>query len=102
MSIEFAAAAEMKLVDESVVRIKRYIQDHSNYRVVRDSPLEFGVAPIASEGTARILETITLSMRPTQVYVAFHAATRPERESFIHCVVNALAQAGIVCEFEEL
>ena len=102
MSIEFSATTEMELSDDSVVRIKRYIQDHSNYQVVRDNPLEFGISPISKERAVDTLETITLAVLTKQVYVAFHAATKQERESFISCVVDALAQEGIVSKFEEL
>jgi hypothetical protein len=102
MSIEILATLDAGLSDDAIARIKRHIEDHSTYRVVRDNPPEYGIGPISSQRMPRSLETITVSMQPHQVYVAFHASTRTEREAFICSIVDALAKEGIVCKFEEL
>ena len=102
MSIEFSATLDAGFTDDAIARIKRYIMDRWAYRVVRDNPPEYGIGPISSERMPRSLETITLSMQPHHVYVAFHTSTRTERETFLGSIVDALAEEGIVCKFEEL
>lgn len=102
MSIEFWASLVTDLSEDLVLGLKRYIQDHLPYQIVRDGLFEFGMVPIQNGRTAHTSETITLSIQANQVYVAFHAAGRTDRETFIRCVVDALVQVGVVSMFEEL
>ena len=102
MSIEYSATTDRSLCNEGVARIKHYIQSHSVFKVVRDAALEFGLDVLPEDRFTTPLETITVKLQPSQVYLAFHACGRTERESLIRCIVDALAQEGFVCRFEEL
>ncbi len=102
MSYEFSTRTDRPLASDDVARLKRYIQDHSTYRIVRDGLREFGLGLTQDDRPAPVSEVITVLVRPNEVYVAFHACNGTQREAFVQCLVDALAQDGIVGNFEEL
>src|ERR1700693_5407816 len=101
MSIEFAANTSEELTSKAVADLKSGILARLPYGIVRESDLEFGLARTAQKAPAR-LEVVTISVSPRRVYIAFHLATRLERDAFLGVVRDELAGYELTTDFAEL
>ena len=75
---------------------------NTNNQIVRQNGTEFGVGTIPSQLGQPLMETFTVKFRNNDVYVAFHAASRKERETVLQLLQHALAAENVKCEFDEL
>jgi hypothetical protein len=102
MSIEYAAVTHGEPKDEIINRIKAAITNCWRSTIIRDAGREFGLTKIAHSDDVPALELITVVIETNRVYIAFHACSRSERETFLLDIKNAFAQNGFELEFEEL
>ena len=101
MSIEFAANTSKALTSKAVADLKSGILAHLPYRIVRESDLEFGLARTAQKAPT-YSEVVTVSVSSRRVYVAFHLATRLERDAFLDVLRDELARHELTTDFAEL
>jgi hypothetical protein len=102
MSIEFEANIENELLDPCIVRLKACILADTPFKLGRESGEEFGLVKPEEKVGELSDELLTVSITKHQVYVAFHACTRRDREAFLEVVSDCLLKEGIPASFEEL
>ncbi len=101
MSIEFTCLTREKLVGSERELVLDYILNHSKYRIMREIGDEYGFGLSQGDGLT-LIENISVIFEPTSMYVAFHAASRNQRELFLKTCQEALASCNLEGNFEEL
>ena len=99
MSIEYLGTPESPILPPVVATLfDRLIQD-AELRSVRRTESELGA--IANDDQVNVAETMTVSITPEEVYLAFHVATRDQRLRVLQVISRLLQDHGVACHLEE-
>jgi len=102
MSIEFAGTPQPPLTQTTAESVLAHLLGTFPCTLVRESENGYGLQFRGPDQRVEWPEDLALSLDANQVYVAFHSATKGERESFLVAIQDALHAHGIVCSLEEL
>ena len=97
MSIEYFGKPEPTLSNEVVQVVVDSLLE--GFRVVRHDDCELGIAFIENENPDQ--ETVTVSVKPDQIYAGFHACHVDQREKMLEFLSSSVKESGSSCEFEE-
>jgi hypothetical protein len=97
MSIEYFGAPTPILANNDVESLLQVIGKDLQMTVVRQSQFEVGLAFCPDENQ----EAVTIVVKPEQVYVGFHNATRDQRATVLTKLQMFLESSGRECSFEE-
>ena len=100
MSYEFKSCFELVLARDQVKRVREAIAAASGCRIVRESETEveivLGLRCTKGDGS----EEITIHLNQREIYVAFHAATGPQREASLSLLQHVLETLNLASDFE--
>lgn len=99
MSIEYAGTPNPSLSDDQVKSVISGVLGIEGFVVVRQTEEEVGFGLLENVNSKE--ETITIAVRPNQVYVGFHACHRTQRERILELVSTLLNNEGVACELDE-
>lgn len=102
MSIEYAGAPQPPLTQTAAEAVLAHLLGTFPCTLVRASENGYGLQFRGLDRRVEGRENLAVSLDGDQVCIAFHSATKVERESFIAAIHEALGAHGIVCTFEEL
>lgn len=101
MSIEFRSRLDAPLSAEMVELIRDDLIRRSGYSLVRDAAKEIGLNS-GSHNMVSATEDVTLLFDPNEFYVAFHVASREQRNAFLLCCSDVFKQNDLRCNLEEI
>jgi hypothetical protein len=99
MSIEYLAPLPTMLSSHVSAAIRSAIQNNGAFSITRDIGTEMG---LRRNDTTLAVEHATLQITTEGLYIAFHAATLPQRDSLLQAIRLALRQHGLQVAWQEL
>ena len=99
MSIEYLGCPTPPLGQAMIGDMLEEFSRTEGFRTVRRTDAELGLVGLGNDETEA--ETITISLKGTEVYLGFHAATRSERDRVVAVAKRILDQLSIECDLEE-
>lgn len=99
MSIEYFGTPTSALTIASIQRLMDTALEFTDIRLVRRDESELGIGFPENANPAQ--ETATILLKPEQVYVAFHACHKNQREKVIRFLESTLRNFGCECQLEE-
>jgi hypothetical protein len=100
MSIEYMGTPLPSLNKRALGEVMSSISRYGWGRVVRQTDSELGLAGVNSDPNS--METTSIRLSVDNIYIAFHAATRSQRDQLLAFIRNCLLELGIQCDLEEL
>lgn len=102
MSIEYSISFQKKLSVDLVRHILNEISKYPGWSVVKSSDSHLQMRSLAKEQRTDWPEDIEIKIDQGSFYLAFHSATRQERNELISFIHNLLKSYDIDSELEEL
>ena len=99
MSIEYFGKPEPVLSNEVIEATVNSLLDAKEFRVVRRKDCELGVGFIENENPEQ--ETVTIIIKPDEIYAGFHACHVSQRDKILSFLVSSVKQGGSSCQFDE-
>ena len=99
MSIEYFGTPKPALTVDSIQRLVEAVLEFNAIILIRRDESELGISFPEIENPEQ--ETATILLKPEQVYAAFHACHKNQREKVIQLLESTLATLGCECQLEE-
>jgi hypothetical protein len=99
MSIEYFGTPTPALTDNKIRRLVEALLELNYISLVRRDQSELGIG--FRENSNSEMETATILLKPEQVYVAFHACQKNQRERLIQFLESTLTALGCECKLHE-
>jgi hypothetical protein len=99
MSIEYFETPTPALTVDLIQQLMQAVVGFNNISLVRRDESELGFGFPENDNPQQ--ETATILIKPEQVYVAFHACHRNQREKVIQFLESTLNELGCKCQLDE-
>jgi hypothetical protein len=81
VSIEYSSSSDVQLMLAAQSRVISAVEKFTAFQLLRHDRNEFGLGIMESGPSPSALELLTIEFGPIAIYVAFHAASKVQRES---------------------
>ncbi len=99
MSIEYFGVPSPALTVNNIHQLVDSIAEFDDILLVRRDEFDLGISLPENDNSNQ--ETATIVLKHDEVYIAFHACHKNQRDRVIYLVESILKEIGCVCQLEE-